>query len=84
MKKEIKKNKFNKTYSRYIRNFTNDGYRKLCITDLRKNPVNFTLNTSKNFDFTLLVINNCAISKLFLGNFFFCSDNVVILVSADV
>ena len=32
-KKEIKKNKFNKTYSQYVRNFTNDGYRKFCITD---------------------------------------------------
>ena len=45
-KKEIEKNKFNKTYSRYIRNFTNDGYSKICITDLRKNLVNFTFNIS--------------------------------------
>ena len=34
MKKEIKK-KINKTYSRYIRNVTNDGYRKICIIDLK-------------------------------------------------
>ena len=45
-RKKLKKNKFNKNYSRYIRYFTNDGYRKICITDLRKNPVNFTFNIS--------------------------------------
>ena len=45
-KYEIKKNKISKTYLRYLKSFTNHGYRKVCLRSLRSNLVNITFNIS--------------------------------------